>query len=86
MVKSDYLKSPYTTKYLFIIPPPPLSQYSISCYAEMFTSFTCILLPYNIILYIIYLSLGGHLDSGYVIILREGLLTVGGIIIVMCII
>ena len=47
----------------------------------MFNLFTCILLPYT--LYIIYLYLGGPLDSVYVIILREGFLTVGGIIIVM---
>ena len=29
-------------------------------------------------------SLGGRLDSGYAIILREGILTVGGVIIGMC--
>ena len=49
----------------------------------MFTTYTCILLPY--ILRIIYLSIGGPLDSGYVIILREGLPTVGGVIIVISI-
>ena len=38
-------------------------------------------MPYT--LYITYLSLGGPLDSGYFIILREGLLTVGGVIIVV---
>ena len=47
----------------------------------MFTVFTCIPLPY--ILYIIYLSLGGPLDGGYVIIIREGLLAVGGVNIVV---
>ena len=67
-----------------MIPPPQLSQYSISWYAEMFTLFTSILLSY--ILYIIYLSLGGPLDIVYIIILREGLLTVGGVIIVIYII
>ena len=49
----------------------------------MFTTYTCILLPY--ILRIIFLSIGGPLDSGYVIILREGLPTVGGVIIVISI-
>ena len=86
MVKLNraYLRSLKTTKYLLIIPPPPLSRYfsiSLSCYAEMFTTYTCILLPY--ILRIIYLSIGGPLDSGYVIILREGLPAVGGVIIVI---
>ena len=49
----------------------------------MFTLFTCILLPY--LLYNIYLTLGGTLLADIVIVVREGLQTVGGVIIVMCI-